>query len=99
MYRYSHISFAILKASAVQINIESNSDLPQCTWDDTARWLPKYSISVSPEVERECHSADAENNFEDCDCIPSRLINWDTDANMMTDLSLLDTDELANRDL
>ena len=39
------------------------------------------------------------NDFSDCDCVPPRLVEWDSDANMMTDMSELGTDKLAHRGL
>ena len=51
----------------------------------------------NPEDEGECDSDDELNNFENCDCVPARMIKWDTDAIRKTDMSLLGVSQVANR--
>ena len=56
-------------------------------------WLPEESTGVvNPEAEGACDSDDADNNFQNCDCVPARLVKWDTDSEMRTDMSQLGTD-------
>ena len=100
MLRYSQISLLFLQASALNLAQEEGSDIPQCTEDDPAIWLPEESTGlVNPETQGACDSDDADNDFQNCDCVPPRLVKWDTDAEMMTDMSELGTDRLANRGL
>ena len=51
----------------------------------------------NPEDEGECDSDDELNNFENCDCVPARMIKWDTDPIRKTDMSLLGVSQVANR--
>ena len=75
-------------------------DIPDCTDDEPARWLPAESTGVeNPEAEKACDSDDEENGFRTCDCVPPRMVKWDTDPSMQTDMTPLGTDDLANNAL
>ena len=88
MLRNSLLGLILGQASA--INLAQEEDLPQCSLDDPAQWLPSIPTEIdNPEIERQCEPEDAENNFQDCDCIPARMIEWDTDPDMMTDITML----------
>ena len=88
MLRNSLIGLILVQASA--INLAQEENLPQCSSDDPVQWLPLTSTEIeNPEIERQCEIDDAENDFQDCDCIPARMIEWDTDPDMMTDITML----------
>ena len=54
----------LLQAAALNLALEDEEDLPQCTWDDRARWLPEASTDVvNPETERACDTDDEANGF------------------------------------
>ena len=54
--------------------------------------MPETSTGVvNPEAAGACDSDDAENDWQDCECIPPRMIKWDKDPDFKTDLSPLNT--------
>ena len=93
MYKYYLISLALMQAFALSIGEEEDSGVPQCTDDEPAAWLPEDSTGFeNPETENTCNSDDEDNGFRNCDCVPPRLVRWDTDANMKTDITALGVD-------
>ena len=94
MYKHTIISLALMQATALTISEEFDDfedlgffDVPDCADEKPARWLPAESTGVeNPEVEIACNSDDEENGFRNCDCVPSRMVDWDTDPDYMADM-------------
>ena len=101
------ISLALVQSLALNLGQEEeidfeddDLDIPQCTDEDPAKWLPEESTGVeNPEIEKECDSDNEANDWKGCGCVPPRMVKWDTDENMKTSMELLGVDQLANRGL
>ena len=103
MYAYSLLSFAFLAASAFDMDDDWDAwleDLRVCDDKDPAVWLPETSTGVeNPEAAGACDSDDAANDFQDCECVPARTVKWDTDPDMMTDMTPLNKTQIKNKQL
>ena len=105
MLKYYLISLALVQSLALNLGQEEDIDveddefdIPVCTDEDPAKWLPEESTGVeNPEIEKECDSDDEEKGFKGCGCVPPRMVKWDTDENMKTSMDLLGDGPLANR--
>ena len=87
-----------MQASALYLEDESNSEIQQCSSDEPVRWITGSIPDVqNPEDEIECSSDDEQNNFENCGCVPARMVKWDTDPDRKTDMSLLGVSQVANK--
>ena len=88
----------LMQASALYLEDGNDSAIQQCSSDDPVRWITGSIPDVTnPEDEGACISEDELNNFEDCDCVPARMVKWDTDSDKKTDMSLLGVSQVANR--
>ena len=94
------ISLALVQSLALNLGQEEeidfeddDLDIPQCTDEDPAKWLPEESTGVeNPEIEKECDSDNEANDWKGCGCVPPRMVKWDTDENMKTSMELLGVD-------
>ena len=77
--------------------LEMPEEVPECTFEAPAQWLPEQETDVqNPEATGACTRDDADNEFQNCDCVPARLVDWDSDPNMRPDRSVLGVERLAN---